>query len=102
MKIRCQHHRHRQPDRYQLKKRASGIPGDADSHASVGGGRERQRGQPDKTPCFPDVSGDEIVVAEWEKSVLLPPASEPDAEYLARPDRDQRLSEPVAVVERRR
>ena len=101
MKIRCQHHRHRQPDRYQLKKRASGIPGDAESKRSVGGVRKDQQGQPDKTPFFPNVPGDEIVIAERQESVLLPPASKPDTEYLPRPDRDQRLPELVADLQRR-
>src|SRR5688572_645006 len=96
MKIRGQHQSHGQPHRDEPKKRGSRLAGDAKPEDGVERERKNEQAQSDKPPFFADVSGDEVIVTEGKKTVLLPASSEADAEYLTGAEGNQGLAELIA------
>src|SRR4051812_6966249 len=100
MKIRRKNHCYGKPHRDELKKGAAGLPGNAEPKRRVHRENEYQQGQSDKSPLFTDVAGDEIVVAERQKSILLPAPSKTYPEYLTGADGNQRLAKLIADFER--
>src|SRR2546423_1668748 len=102
MKIRGEHRRDGDTNRDELLKRGTRLPRDSESKRCVRREDQNKEYEAHEAPLFTDVRGDEIIVTERKKPILLSPTSEADAEYSTRTYRDERLTELITAFERRR
>src|SRR3954463_7186614 len=91
MEVSGQHNSDGQPNGDKLEKRRARLPRDPETQRTKSCESNYQEHDSDKAPLFSNMGRYEVVVSEWEESVLLPAFAEADAKDLTRSDGNQRL-----------